>query len=58
MTDSTDPDSSPLWEAKEFDESSVFSPEALLENGRRQKDLPERSVPEICILDPDGDIVR
>ncbi|QHS15844.1 nucleoside phosphorylase [Halopenitus persicus] len=58
MTDSTDPDSSPLFEAKEFDESSVFSPESLLENARRQKDLPERSVPEICILDPDGDIVR
>ncbi|WP_246983331.1 nucleoside phosphorylase [Halorientalis marina] len=58
MTDSADPDSSPLFEAKEFDESSVFSPEALLENARRQKDLPERSVPEICILDPDGDIVR
>ena len=58
MTDSTDPDSSPLCEAKEFDESSVFTPEALLENARRQKDLPERSVPDICILDPDGDIVR
>ena len=58
MTDSTVPDSSPLFEAKEFDESSVFSPEVLLENARRQKELPERSVPNICILDPDGDIVR
>lgn len=58
MTDSSDLDSSPLFEAKEFDELSVFTPEALLENARRQKDLPERSVPEICILDPDGDIVR
>ncbi len=58
MTDSTDPDSSPLFEAKAFDDSSVFTPEALLENARRQKDLSERSVPEICILDPDGDIVR
>lgn len=57
MTDSTDPDSSPLFEAKEFNESSVFTPEALLENARRQKDLPERSVPDICILDLDGDIV-
>nr|WP_281381235.1 nucleoside phosphorylase [Halobellus ruber] len=29
-----------------------------MDNARRQKDLPDRSVPEICILDPDGDIVR
>jgi uridine phosphorylase len=58
MTDSSDSDSSPLLEAKEFDESSVFTPGALLENARRQKDLPKRSVPDICILDPDGDIVR
>ena len=58
MTDSSDSDSSPLFEAKEFDESSVFTPDALLENARRQKDLPERSVPDICVLDPDGDIVR
>jgi len=25
---------------------------------RRQKNLPSAEVPEICILDPDGDIVR
>lgn len=58
MTDSFDSEASPLFEAKAFDEPSVFAPEALLENARRQKDLPERSVPEICVLDPDGDIVR
>ncbi|QLD86173.1 nucleoside phosphorylase [Natronomonas halophila] len=58
MTDSSDSDTSPLLEAKEFDESSVFTPEALLENARRQKSLPKQSVPDICILDPDGDIVR
>lgn len=58
MTDSPDSDSSPLFEANGFDEPSVFTPEALLENARRQKNLPERSVPDICILDPDGDIVR
>lgn len=58
MTDSPDSNSSPLFEAKDFDEPSVFTPEALLDNARRQKDLPERSVPDICILDPDGDIVR
>ncbi len=58
MTDSPGASSSPLFDAKEFDEPSVFTPEALLENARRQKDLPERSVPDICLLDPDGDIVR
>lgn len=57
MTDSPDANSSPLFDAKEFDEPSVFTPEALLDSARRQKDLPERSVPDICILDPDGDIV-
>lgn len=58
MTDPSDSDASPLFEAKAFDEPSVFAPEALMENARRQKDLPERPVPEICVLDPDGDVVR
>jgi uridine phosphorylase len=58
MTDSPGSSSSPLFDAKCFDEPSVFTPEALLENARRQKDLAERSVPDICLLDPDGDIVR
>lgn len=58
MTELSPPDSSPLFEAKAFDEPSVFTPDALLENARRQKDLPQRSVPDICVLDPDGDIVR
>ncbi|TKX53906.1 uridine phosphorylase [Halorubrum sp. SP3] len=58
MTDPSDSDASPLFEAKAFDEPSVFDPDALLKNARRQKDLPERPVPEICVLDPDGDVVR
>jgi len=58
MTDPSDSEPSPLFEAKAFDEPSVFDPDSLLENARRQKDLPERSVPDICVLDPDGDIVR
>ncbi len=37
---------------------SVFRPEALLRESRRQKGLPKVPVPAICILDPDGDIVR
>jgi uridine phosphorylase len=37
---------------------SVFEPAALLREARRQKGLPAVDVPPICILDPDGDIVR
>src|SRR5215212_11915782 len=37
---------------------SVFEPAALLREARRQKGLPAVDVPAICILDPDGDIVR
>jgi uridine phosphorylase len=58
MTDSADRVDTPLLEAKRYDESSVFTPDSLLQEARRQKDLPDRSVPEVCILDPDGDIVR
>jgi len=36
----------------------VFRPEALLREARRQKDLPPVAVPEVCVLDPDGDVVR
>jgi uridine phosphorylase len=38
--------------------ASVFTPEALLREARRQKGITGADVPEICILDPDGDIVR
>jgi uridine phosphorylase len=37
---------------------SVFRPEALLREARRQKGLPLAAVPKVCILDPDGDVVR
>lgn len=37
---------------------SVFKPENLLREARRQRGLPERDVPEVCVLDPDGDLVR
>jgi uridine phosphorylase len=37
---------------------SVFQPAALLREARRQKGLPAVDVPALCILDPDGDIVR
>jgi uridine phosphorylase len=37
---------------------SVFRPAALLREARRQKGLAAVDVPDVCILDPDGDIVR
>ena len=37
---------------------SVFSPTALIREARRQKGLAPVDVPSVCILDPDGDIVR
>jgi uridine phosphorylase len=48
----------PILTEKHFAAPSVFEPENLLREARRQKNLPSTEVPEICILDPDGDIVR
>jgi uridine phosphorylase len=43
---------------KDTSAPSVFLPAALLREARRQKHLALADVPPICILDPDGDIVR
>src|SRR5580704_6529675 len=48
----------PILRHKSYEASSAFTPENLLRQARRQKRLPNIAVPEICILDPDGDIVR
>ncbi len=37
---------------------SVFRPDALLREARRQKAIPFEEVPRVCVLDPDGDLVR
>jgi hypothetical protein len=47
-----------LLEDKNYNEQSVFLPENLLREARRQKDLKDFNVPRVCVLDPDGDIVR
>ena len=36
----------------------MFTPDALLREARRQKGLDAADVPAVCILDPDGDILR
>ena len=43
---------------KDYAAPSVFRPEHLLREARRQRGLPDQPVPEICVLDPDGDLVR
>lgn len=58
QADSESFDCIPLLRNKDYEASSVFSPEALLKAARQQKSLPEGEVPEVCVLDPDGDILR
>jgi uridine phosphorylase len=48
----------PILDKKAYLTDSVFTARNLLREARRQKSLPEAPVPAICILDPDGDIVR
>lgn len=48
----------PLLRAKRYDAPSVFEPANLLREGRRQLGRADVPVPAVCLLDPDGDIVR
>ena len=50
--------SAPILEMKNHGAPSVFLAENMLREARRQKKLAESSVPELCILDPDGDLLR
>lgn len=47
-----------ILDSKNTAAPSVFLPAALLREARRQKKLATADVPAICILDPDGDMVR
>jgi uridine phosphorylase len=51
-------DNYPLLTGKRYEEPSLFRPENLLREGRRQKSLPDIPTPAVALLDPDGDIVR
>jgi uridine phosphorylase len=46
----------PLLARDDHDDPSVFLPEVMLHEARRQKNLDDAPVPAICLLDPDGDI--
>lgn len=48
----------PILRNKHYHRPSVFDPANLLREARRQKALPSGTVPDICVLDPDGDLFR
>jgi uridine phosphorylase len=48
----------PILADKHHDSPSTFTPESLLREARRQKGAEMVAVPKVCLLDPDGDIVR
>lgn len=48
----------PILADKRYTAPSAFTPENLLREARRQKGIGESTVPAMCLLDPDGDIVR
>jgi uridine phosphorylase len=47
----------PLLQRSDHGAPSVFRPENMLREARRQKRLSAAPVPPICVIDPDGDIV-
>jgi uridine phosphorylase len=51
-------DTAPLFAPREYEAPSLFTPQSLLREARRQKGLPEGRVPAICVFDPDGDLVN
>lgn len=54
----TDGSTPPVLSGNRYDEASVFRPENLLREARRQLSISEGAVPPVCVLDPDGDILR
>jgi uridine phosphorylase len=58
MSAADPPKPPPILSHKHHGAPSTFVPGNLLREARRQKGLADGAVPEICVLDPDGDIVR
>jgi uridine phosphorylase len=48
----------PILGDKHYETASAFAPENLLREARRQKRIEGTRVPAVCVLDPDGDLVR
>src|SRR5258705_11855459 len=43
---------------KHYKQPSAFTPGKLLPKARRQKQIVGSRIPDICVLEPDADIVR
>lgn len=56
--DRSQPRAATFPERADYEERSIFLPENMLREARRQRGLSAGKVPEVCLLDPDGDIVR
>ncbi len=56
--ETTDDSVPPILAHMHFGSASAFTPESLLREARRQKGRALAAVPKVCLLDPDGDIVR
>jgi uridine phosphorylase len=50
-------ETAPILTSKYYEAPSIFTPQNLLREARRQKGLLPGPVPEVCVLDPDGDLV-
>lgn len=48
----------PVIVRKAHTQPSVFTPDGLLREARRQKSIPVGNIPAVCLLDPDGDLSR
>lgn len=48
----------PIADARDWHAPSMFRPESLMREARRQKGLRAAPVPRVCVLDPDGDLLR
>jgi uridine phosphorylase len=48
----------PILAQKHYGTPSAFTPENLLREARRQKQITGSRIPAICLLDPDGDMAR
>jgi uridine phosphorylase len=53
-----DDPAAPILRDKLYRAPSVFTPDNILREARRQRGLTAAVVPPVCVLDPDGDIVR
>ena len=52
------PTSAPLIARTDHDAPSIFRPETFVREARHQKGLRLGAVPPVCVLDPEGNVVR